>query len=264
MRRQTATIEICTDCAHVIANGTGGGPINDDGQEDYETHALNMSDSDITLGTSVEDCRHCGDPDNHGDCEPWFSRSRCECCGTHTGGDRTHATLWWADNDDTDDLPDCEPDCHQGSHSEHCQRYDALYPEHADRPAHGHADAAVVGAPDAPDNGEHRTVKIPRNTRHLSTDDMWRMIQDCEGAREITDACAVTIAAGYQAPSGQGMVFAALVSHFDVKVTDLLDAIAYERRSLWNYGPTADRDRLELDMLMTWAINRWRGEGCAA
>lgn len=33
-------------------------------------------------------------PDSGDDNEPWFSWRHCDCCGTHSGGDRMGATGW--------------------------------------------------------------------------------------------------------------------------------------------------------------------------
>lgn len=80
---------VCTDCANVIANGTGNGPIREDGREHYEAHAAdNMSAGDFVL-TCCEpsDCDFDHDHQPHRD----FSGEECMACGTTLAGDRCPA-----------------------------------------------------------------------------------------------------------------------------------------------------------------------------
>lgn len=258
-----ALIQICTDCAQVIANGTDGWGLDSEGRELGELHALNMSDSDITLGASTDDCRQCGDSETYGECGSWFSWSRCECCGSTLGGDRMHATTWWSEADTAATVPHADYphspgyliDCEACESECHC--------------TDGAAECVWAGHdtddtdPQGEGQGEGRTVSIPRGTAHLGSDAAWAMLADCEGVREISDACAVTVASWWQCPRGPGEAFTRLVSHFPVTVSELCEAVSYELAQM-SMSPVAARDRVALGMLATWAINRHRGESVAA
>ena len=100
-----------------------------------------------------------------------------------------------------------------------------------------------------------RTVSIPRGTVHLTSAEVYAMCAAREGEREITDAAAAAIASWHQVPRGPGEVFTRLVSHIPVSVSELHDAIAYERAQTGHRGPEAAADRLALGMLATWALN---------
>lgn len=75
-------------------------------------------------------------------------------------------------------------------------------------------------------------ASIPRGTVHLTSEGIDAMVSARAGFSEITDGCAAGIAAGWQAPRGYGAVFASLVSHFRVRVSELHDAIASSRAEL--------------------------------
>lgn len=171
-----------------------------------------------------------------------------------------------------------------------------LYVTHGDAPAVAHNDyphnpgslydcaaceAACHCLPDESEcvfSGEHsgdatayadaplpdRTVRIPRGTRHLGSDSACREISESEGVREISDACAVTVASWWQSPRGPGEAFTRLVSFLPVSVSDLLAAVSWELSQITSQCPEAKRDRVALGMLATWGINRWRGESVAA
>lgn len=85
----------CSDCAQVLANGTGGGDIGPDGREHYAAHARDaMTDGDFVLsgGCPAEDdgvclVRH----DTFGTCPlscVEFSDAACMVCGTTLAGHR--------------------------------------------------------------------------------------------------------------------------------------------------------------------------------
>ena len=87
-------LDACTDCAMFIANGeVTDGEGNDITAEVYRRIAMVWGDAEITLGVRRGECDYC--PTESGeDCEPWFSCSPCECCGSSLGGNREHATMW--------------------------------------------------------------------------------------------------------------------------------------------------------------------------
>jgi hypothetical protein len=208
MARECVAIEVCTDCVLILANGCDCA-LSAAGTGHWSAcHALNMSDSEITVGCGDESCSDCAGESTR------FASSRCECCGDTLAGDRHCAVMWWE-----------EPEV-PGSHGD--------------------------------SDDDSRTVAIPRDTLHLYSDAANAMVAACsEAGREITDHCAVTIAAWFQSPRGPGETFTRLVSHCPVTVSDLCDAIAYERAQQ-GYGREADANRLALGMLATWAINRHR------
>lgn len=82
------TIEICTDCVSLLANGE---VTDSDGEDITEAHAALVNDqwylTEITLGNVNED------PDDY-DVETWFSVQPCDMCGSVLGGDRQYATAW--------------------------------------------------------------------------------------------------------------------------------------------------------------------------
>lgn len=90
--RETVDLDICTDCLFVLANG----PESDGERRAAESMAEQWDGWELTLG-SLE-CDHC--PTEDGDCEPWFSWSECDGCGSNLGGDRSHATAWKDPDDD--------------------------------------------------------------------------------------------------------------------------------------------------------------------
>ncbi len=101
-------------------------------------------------------------------------------------------------------------------------------------------------------------VTIPRNTEHLLGHALALHVEASSNARiEISDAAAITIAAGWQGPTGSAMTFTSLTSHFPVSVSDLHDAIYDAQREIDTWGITSDakRERLALNMLATWAVN---------
>lgn len=262
MIKLSARIVVCTDCILILANGC------DDCTHDFphECHAAKMSDSEITPG--------CGECD--GDCTEQFSAARCECCGESLAGDRHCATTWWSERTEgperwyvwdhnvghrvwsgtPDDIPlarhdaaVCPIECYRSGHAPVANVHAVTV-----------ADCVTAINGDGPwvPDAEHRTVTIARGTAHLGSDAAWSEIAACEGVREISDASAVTVASWWQGPRGPASTFAALVSHCPVTVADLCDAIAFERSQISGYGRVADRDRLALSMLATWALNRGR------
>lgn len=92
-------------------------------------------------------------------------------------------------------------------------------------------------------------VSITRGTSHLRSVEVDAQVTERIGKAEISDAAAVTIAAGWQGLGDQsGRTFAALVGHSEVTVDDLHRAIG----EVYGVG-TAEDDRA-LDMLGTWAL----------
>lgn len=74
------------------------------------------------------------------------------------------------------------------------------------------------------------------------------------GYGEISDACAVTIAAQWQSPGHIGSTLAALASGAPVTVADVLDDIAATRREAREAGTLTGSDSLMLDMLATYVL----------
>lgn len=91
-KHETADLSVCSSCLMVLANGLEQGPNYDDDKAAADGLARNWAGWDISLG-SLE-CDYC--PNEDGDCEGWFSWSRCDGCGSQLGGDRYHATAWKA------------------------------------------------------------------------------------------------------------------------------------------------------------------------
>lgn len=97
----TQDLSVCTDCLMVLANGEAESVdtwhVNDeydaDSVEAIDAHAAAIERGwkgwDVTIGSIT--CEHCVDSDD-GDCEPWFSHSRCDLCDNPRGGSRVHAT----------------------------------------------------------------------------------------------------------------------------------------------------------------------------
>jgi hypothetical protein len=77
--------------------------------------------------------------------------------------------------------------------------------------------------------------------------------RSAEGWREISDSCAVTIAAWWQSPGGVGRHLATLASGLPAEYDDLRDDIMATRAEV-----THELDVLALDMLGTWALDRLR------
>lgn len=112
------SLDICVDCLWFYANGRPesvepswcpedhnnyhrgyldrpGEPACEGTCEESFTNFLAAIDGElgtgeVTLGST--DCEWCADSEE--DCEPWFSMSSCDSCGSHLGGNRVHATLW--------------------------------------------------------------------------------------------------------------------------------------------------------------------------
>jgi len=92
--------------------------------------------------------------------------------------------------------------------------------------------------------------------RHMREHEVYDMVQERLGKEEITDACAVSIAAWWQSPRGNGYALAQLASTGTVDYSDLSDAIMLTRReAVESYG-SASPDVAALDMLGTWALHR--------
>jgi hypothetical protein len=92
-RLETVDLSICTDCLLYLANGE---VTESNGDDITAAHAAKMAavwgdDFDISPG-SLE-CENCP-TDDGSNCEPWFSYTQCDGCGTTLGGDRSHATAW--------------------------------------------------------------------------------------------------------------------------------------------------------------------------
>lgn len=87
--------------------------------------------------------------------------------------------------------------------------------------------------------------------RHLSSIDVYAMVEQRLGKEEITDAAAVTVASWWQAPAGWGLPFAVLASTGRFNATELLQAISVTRPEA-----RTEADNHALDMLATWAMHR--------
>ena len=77
------------------------------------------------------------------------------------------------------------------------------------------------------------------------------MVADCYGESEITDAVAVTIAAGWMSPAGLGKTFSDLVHTGVVAVDDLIMAVGDAHDWAIRHGEPVE----ELDLLGTWGVN---------
>jgi hypothetical protein len=99
----------------------------------------------------------------------------------------------------------------------------------------------------------HTTTNgIVRATRrHLTSDEAYQQVAERLDKREITDACAATIASWWQSPGPHGRHLASLASGQPTDRGALLDEIHLVR----NLEAGSARDRVALDMLATWAIN---------
>lgn len=242
-----ALISVCTDCLLMLANGC------DDCAHGFihDCHLTRMSDSEITIGCGSDDCADCAGESSR------FASSACDCCGDTLAGDRHCSVTWWSE---PSAIADTDTPGHVTYPHEHGYLLDCVACESECHCTPGTAECVWSGHDTDDDDTETRTVRIPRGTAHLGSDAAWQMIAECEGRREISDACAVTVASWWQAPRGPAETFTRLVSHFAVTVAELLDAIRYERTMIGGYGKVADRDRLALDMLSTWCLNRHRAQ----
>lgn len=95
-----AELSICRDCVILFANGETPGDLTEEECADFLRRVEEgTAGCQITLG-SIE-CEYCGskaraaDPDGTKDCEPWFSWSACDTCGSNLGGNREHAVAWF-------------------------------------------------------------------------------------------------------------------------------------------------------------------------
>ena len=73
-------VDVCDDCAHVLANGANS--------PETERAAFGLSETwpenDLVLGCPIGCCPE--------EAEPWFSWQPCEGCNSPEGGNRQHAT----------------------------------------------------------------------------------------------------------------------------------------------------------------------------
>lgn len=96
---QYSECSICTDCVIWFANGETSGDWTQKERAEFLNRVRQHTEGcHITLGSV--DCEHCGrdaratDPDGTEACEPWFSWSSCDTCGSNLGGHREHAVAW--------------------------------------------------------------------------------------------------------------------------------------------------------------------------
>lgn len=71
-------LTVCSDCAMVLANGTDGWGLDDNGQELGEAHAARMLPGDFVLSGEEGE-------------EAWFAHTPCDACGDALAGDRLAA-----------------------------------------------------------------------------------------------------------------------------------------------------------------------------
>lgn len=101
--QQYAEMSVCRDCVILLANGETDPDWTEEETADFLRRFAEGQEGveHVTLGSIA--CEHCGraareaDPDNTEDCEPWFSWSACDLCGSTLGGDRGHAVAWLLD-----------------------------------------------------------------------------------------------------------------------------------------------------------------------
>lgn len=88
-QKEAVGLAVCTDCVMLIANGEiTDGEGNDVTQAHARTMSMLWGAAQLALGSA--DCQFCGIEGV--ECQPWFSYSRCEGCGSPQGGDRHCAT----------------------------------------------------------------------------------------------------------------------------------------------------------------------------
>lgn len=97
------------------------------------------------------------------------------------------------------------------------------------------------------------TVHLP-NVRHLTTDQVHAEVNACHGAREVSDACAVTIASWYASPGVVGRHLAALATGAPVDRDDLVVDLSETLEE--HYATSNAQDKRCLDMLGTWVLRR--------
>lgn len=97
---QYSELSICQDCLIWFANGDTPGDMTEKERAIFLNRiGTHTQGCHITLRSI--DCEHCGsearaaDPDGVEACEPWFSWSACDTCGSSLGGHREHAVAWF-------------------------------------------------------------------------------------------------------------------------------------------------------------------------
>lgn len=99
IKENAVSLNACTDCIMLLANGqVMDGEGNDITAEIGRRIAMLWGDAEITLGALRGECDYCP-TDENADCEPWFTYSGCECCGSSLGGNRQHVTVWVRDTE---------------------------------------------------------------------------------------------------------------------------------------------------------------------
>lgn len=92
MPKESLPVSVCTSCALILANGCDCSLSLCGTYGHFDAcHALDMSDSEITIGCGDDSCSDCAGESSR------FSSSRCDCCGDTLGGDRHCAVTWWSE-----------------------------------------------------------------------------------------------------------------------------------------------------------------------
>lgn len=99
------------------------------------------------------------------------------------------------------------------------------------------------------DENVHAVMVTAGRVQHLTSEAAYAECRAAIGQREITDACAATIASWWQGPGRDSMPFTLLAQGSPVAYVKLRDAIMREYRN------ASGRDRDALDMLGTWTLN---------
>ena len=101
------------------------------------------------------------------------------------------------------------------------------------------------------------TIKVGQPS-HLSSEEVYAMVEQRLGMEEITDACAVTIASFWQSPGRVGYAMAQLASTGTVDYEEQKDDIHESRKDAVTYFGGDSPDVAALDMLGTWALSKIR------
>lgn len=107
--QQHTEMSVCRDCVMMLANGETDPEWTDEQRAEFlaRFEAGHEGLERVTLG-SIE-CEYCGrdarqaardaGKDDVENCEPWFSHSSCDLCGSPLGGHRDHAVGWFPRTD---------------------------------------------------------------------------------------------------------------------------------------------------------------------
>lgn len=100
-----------------------------------------------------------------------------------------------------------------------------------------------------------------RGVSHMNSEEVDTMCQSRRGVEEITDECAVSIAALWQSPGRDGAHFAALASGAKADTDGLMNDIHMSYMNDVPGLPASEQlaAKLQLDMLATWVLAKISG-----